>query len=589
MRWSWTKRLALLGVFAFIAAVYVSVSLSLRKDAFFVGDMGIKYVQIESLLRQHFKSLALVYPGATVDPDAQFFPFPPPSTFKADDRVYATFSPAFSVVSAVPYYFFGLRGLYIIPLLAGLATVALVPFFATHLRVRRPALVMLLAGLGTPLCFYSLLFWEHTLAAFFFGLGLFYAVRAFRLRRAHDVAWSGIWTGVAPWFRPEMFLALAAMAFAYLVMARSRRVRVIVVILFCVGAGLFTVPLLIFNLCAYGGPFGAHYLQNIQLDQTIGHVSWLGALGLKLRVLPQHLLFGREFFNVRWQDAALFAPFTAVIVLWVLPRFPGKRWGQTVLILFAAFLAFYVVCESRTVVGFFAASPAMLLAFAGARPVGLRKWRVIYRAGPIAFCSLVSIVFALLLFATLPVLGGVQFGPRFLLPLYLPAALLAGRALQAKWSSRRVADLIVLTAGFALVACSFSMSIRGMRFAEQQKAMAGGVKDSINQKIRQVKTVSGEDCRVLVSDLQTLALTGTLYFDDLMFFITDNEARSRLETTLSRSGEKVLLLVTRSVKPVGPVGITVAAPNAPEVPVMRSDEVLYLPFALKPVGKRQKE
>ena len=59
-----------------------------------------------------------------------------------------------------------------------------------------------------------------------------------------------------------------------------------------------------------------------------------------------------------------------------------------------------------------------------------------------------------------------------------------------------------------------------------------------------------------------------------------------MRTILSRSGEKVLLLVTRSVKPVGPVGITVAAPSAPEVPVMRSGEVQYLLFELKPVRKR---
>jgi hypothetical protein len=304
-----------------------------------------------------------------------------------------------------------------------------------------------------------------------------------------------------------------------------------------------------------------------------------------LRVLPQHLLFGREFFNIRWQDAVLFAPFAAMIALWFLPRFRGRWMIQGILVLAAAAVGFYVACSSQTVVGFFAASPAMLLAFAGARPIGLRKWRVVYRAGPIAFCSLVSIVFALLVFATSPVMGGVQFGPRFFLPLYLPATLMAARAMEVVWPRKESAQSLVFVGGLVLIICSFGMGLRGMIFVHQQKAISGRVKDEIVNKIEQVRQEVDPDCRVLISNMQILALTAPLYFEHKEFFASDRNTMSRLERSLSRSGEKTFILVTRTVRPVGPVGITVAAPGAPKVPVMKAGEVVVRPYRLAPAEK----
>ena len=101
----------------------------------------------------------------------------------------------------------------------------------------------------------------------------------------------------------------------------------------------------------------------------------------------------------------------------------------------------------------------------------------------------------------------------------------------------------------------------------------------------QMKKVKGLNCRVLVSDMQVLSLTAALYFDYRMFYAADAEAWSRLQAILSRSGEGSLLLVTRSLKPAGPVGITVAAPSAPEVPVTGWGDVVFLPFELKPAER----
>jgi hypothetical protein len=435
---------------------------------------------------------------------------------------------------------------------------------------------MLLVGLGTPLCFYSLLFWEHTLAAFLFALSLLFAVRAFHVRRIQNVAWCGVFAGAAPWFRTEMLLALAAMACAFAVMAPTWRIRVLVLAFFSVGAGLLGIPLVIFNLRAYGGLFGAHYLQNIQLDQAVsGGITWFGTLWVKLDVLSRHLLFGREFFNVRGNDVLVFAPFVAAILLWLAPRFAWKRVAQAVILCLAAGVGVYVALTSATVVGFFAASPAMVLAFAGANPIRLWRGRIAFRARGLSFCVLVCGIYALFLFATSPVLGGVQFGPRFLLPLYVPAALLAARTatppgLGPGWTRR-----LSFVSGLVLVACSSMMGARGMIFAHQQKAIAGYVKDTIAQT----------DCRIVVSDMQILALTGPIYFDRIMFCAPDEQALRRLETLLSGRGERLFLFVTRSVKPVGPVGITVAAANAPEVPVMRAGEVRFILGPIEGLGE----
>jgi len=112
------------------------------------------------------------------------------------------------------------------------------------------------------------------------------------------------------------------------------------------------------------------------------------------------------------------------------------------------------------------------------------------------------------------------------------------------------------------------------------------VKDKIVKRVEQVRQMVDPDCRALISNVQILALTAPLYFEHEEFFASDRDTMSRLKKILSRSGEKTFLFVTRTVIPSGPVGITVAAPGAPRVPMMRADDFKIEPYWLRPPGKR---
>ena len=64
-------------------------------ECFWSGDAGVKFVQVESLLRQGLSTQELVYPGAELDPKGAAWPFPQPYGVARQDQFYSTFPPYF--------------------------------------------------------------------------------------------------------------------------------------------------------------------------------------------------------------------------------------------------------------------------------------------------------------------------------------------------------------------------------------------------------------------------------------------------------------------------------------------------------------
>ena len=60
-------------VAAAIIAYYTVIGLVvLRPEAVYAGDIGVKYVQAQALVHQHFRSLNIAYPGELLDPARRF-------------------------------------------------------------------------------------------------------------------------------------------------------------------------------------------------------------------------------------------------------------------------------------------------------------------------------------------------------------------------------------------------------------------------------------------------------------------------------------------------------------------------------------
>jgi hypothetical protein len=188
----------------FVLAVYAAVLSVMPKGAFWSPDEGAKFIQLHSIGWQGGLRYAIPYGGLRLDPEYAFYPtrcrfedlYPVPL---ADGGVKFHWPIWFPLLSAPLASAFGLSGLYVVPLLSGW----LVALLAGHLMrawdERLAPLAILAVGLATPVAFFSLTFWEHTLTALL-GLAALAIVAAGRtLRRA------------AVWLVVPLLLAAAAL------------------------------------------------------------------------------------------------------------------------------------------------------------------------------------------------------------------------------------------------------------------------------------------------------------------------------------------------------------------------------------------
>ena len=127
------------------------------------------------------------------------------------------------LLTRIPWKVMGFWGLYVVPLLAGLGTL-----WAAYLLALRAGVAPRLAwatipllGLATPISIYSLLFFEHTLAALLVTLSLLSGVVVLRSERPTSRAlWlNAACLAVAIYFRSELYVPALVMGIVYAYMA----------------------------------------------------------------------------------------------------------------------------------------------------------------------------------------------------------------------------------------------------------------------------------------------------------------------------------------------------------------------------------
>ncbi|MFQ5614580.1 MAG: DUF3488 domain-containing protein [Anaerolineae bacterium] len=155
----------------FILLVYL-LTFSLIPDfVFWSPDEGAKFVQLHTLRWEGGLTYKIPYLGQRVDPDFDFYPvlglYPQP---EPDGSVTFNWPIWFPLISSPFFRLFGVVGLYVIPLVSGVLTAALAGRLAHRLLPQAEPMTIAVVGLTTPIFFYSLLFWEHTLATLL-GIG----------------------------------------------------------------------------------------------------------------------------------------------------------------------------------------------------------------------------------------------------------------------------------------------------------------------------------------------------------------------------------------------------------------------------------
>ena len=480
-------------VIAAIAAVEIAlVAVVLNPRTFFSSDPGVKYLQAEALLSSGWRQLSVPDPAASVDPAGRFSPFLVNQFGRRDSGTpwYGAYSEIFTIPVSLALAWLGLRGLYLVPLLAGVGTMILTYRISARSAPQLAWLAPLLVGACSPMLFYSLDLWEHTLATLFVTAALWFVVSAGDGDAVRRFALAGVASGLAIAVREELYAIIPSgiVALVWLRPARRRRAALAA----AAGALLVLVPFLLLKLG-----------QESPASRSIIHVLGYGGDTLSL---------GGE----------VSAPARAALGLIVRPT-PG--WVAALLLIIAGRLmltrlssrARSAVAGSLAVAVAAWATIAMLRAWAWLPPVSLLNafppalWLIFLvspRRAPHDIGQLLAIALTFLAvfcgavrFTTAfwPA-GGSQWGPRFLLPVIPPLAVLIVWTLAARgeWRSRGMSPASV-AATFAVVAvASLLVQVQGIRALQSAKRQ-------YERLAAMTETIAAD--QVLVSDIWWYPMT----------------------------------------------------------------------------------
>ncbi len=537
-----------LGSLVLVAAIYVATLAQLPRDGFWIVDNGCKFVQMQSIIRSDYTDYSIGWPGVKVDPQYQYSPLIPRFGHVIDGKLYGTFAPFFPLVSTFPYRVWGMNGLYIIPLMGGLLTLSAVWKLAAILSAGRagfkasPALAILFAGLGTPLWFYSVEFWEHTP-----GTGLACWAMVFFLLHLRDsrTLWavlSGMACAASIYFRDDMYV-LAAVIAVGMVIAEPRRWHRGVV--FGCVAALVLAPLWWFQWKVLGNPLGHHFTPTD--SESVASGSFLMDRWLVIRHL--FLDVGK---SLSW--SILFTG--PLLLLWfksLARRRVGAKpviansfylWGLFGIVGGSIVLYFQIQADSQPVWllssnSLFAASPLLVLAFLNGRTGHQFEGEPLAADRLIRVSLRVLFVYALVyaLFSPEVHAKGVHWGCRYLLTLYPIFAVFAAHHVAAWWNDRAGSGG-ARGSGAIVVGSLLVLSIGAQFYAVR---LMGTMKDF---RVRLNETISREAEEAIIANSWWIPMEASQCFEKHMIFLDrDPGGHATLRRRLYRSGTRKVTIL----------------------------------------------
>jgi hypothetical protein len=265
------KSRLLTAVFGLGILYLLFLQILIRKDVFFSGDAGLKYLQIRQFVSGNWDyDLQIDAPNWAQNLWKQgFYPFGPPFVYHIGEKWISHFSPLFAALTAPFYWLFGYRGLYVIPLLSTLILWIRFHSAAKSYGLSSQAIAFGLASLvfASNLTVYSAMLWEHTLAVAMAFAGLLVALPGSRLvTKTPRTIYCAFLLGFSAWIRPECACMIGA-CFGILPLSDlPRRQKWIFV-----AAALSSLLLLVcFNLLLYKHPLG---LQSLQVTEDAYEAS----------------------------------------------------------------------------------------------------------------------------------------------------------------------------------------------------------------------------------------------------------------------------------------------------------------------------
>jgi hypothetical protein len=456
------RRLLLLSVVAMIMIQTACCLRAMSIRGFATGDAGVKLWQVQGILRTGQLDAPIEYAGAAYDPDHLYSPFVPPWFFWQDGQPYSEYTSPFIWISVPLYAWFDHAGLLIVPWLSGALLVIVTAWLVWRTSPTRGAcLAPIVVGVSSPLLIYSLEFWEHTSGALLALLALAALVKANEAPR--PTRWliaAGAALGLSLTMRAEMYVYPVAVVISWATLRRAGSTSAAPATYslrhvlerglyplgwMTLGGAIVAGPWWLYQWIHWGSPLGPRVQQNLplfgggdmlaRLGDTTGHneVMLWPIAGAGQDVLAA-LLIGAVVLALGlagWQR---------------IQKSPtriqrGGRWLQTALLIGLAALTTWRIAQGQRPNDLLSTFPAILLLL----------WPLFSKSGVrnqksevARFLLVTSLAFISLVFLISPFEGGIQWGPRFLLPAIAPLAVVIVARLDRVWGTLGRTDRIGL-------------------------------------------------------------------------------------------------------------------------------------------------
>ncbi|MBL8018173.1 MAG: hypothetical protein JNM27_00790 [Leptospirales bacterium] len=248
----------------FLAVAVFGIALARNGSSYtYTSDSLIKYIQTVSLLRSSYQSEALFYPGLSLDPGYQFYPFTKPNVLVIGDKHIGQYPLMLSFVMSGPAALLPAAAMPYLCL--GVALAALGLFWKLF---RSSAVTLAFAAFGTPLITQGMELSENPLLILLGLVGLYFYVRAVEEGQLRDAALAGFLSAVGIWFRLEALLYSLSLLCAWiLVTIRNKPLKQYAA--FGIASTLTVGAFLVFQTLHYGHPLGPRFIANptsIDLD-----------------------------------------------------------------------------------------------------------------------------------------------------------------------------------------------------------------------------------------------------------------------------------------------------------------------------------
>ena len=495
------------------ALAYGVAAWLVRPDlGFWSPDSSIRYVQLVSLLRREFKTVEAVYPAVTLDPEARFYPISSGFAVVRDGRVYLVYSPYFPALAAPLYRLLGPFGLVTLPLVSGVLVVWLICCWLRQRGADVGMLGGLAAGLGTPLAVYSVVFWDHAPVVALTAGSLVLLSADLEARRPLAFL-AGALTGAATWFRNEAYVFAVALAISLAVAGGWRRLPILLAGVVCGAA-----PAWLLNWHLYGHLLGLKGVAGAQAlaARLGGPPGWLWS---RLLAAYDLLISIENFQNADSPKklpqslgvAGVLVGSAVLLRLGTANRVPASVYAAGLAV---ATVTAWLVTSGSEVMGLVPAVPVLVL-------LGLSR----PRDGAERLVGLATALYVLGVLATGSE-GGLQWGPRYLLPAVPPLVWLAfsGLARVYKESTKGMRRALAVC---ALLSAAASLAVQaGGIWRLRSQVLAGARVEAILRSV---------DSPILVTGMEPLfRFLGYLYFDRVLMSVQGPEELQDLARALAR-------------------------------------------------------